>query len=116
MIWVVQIIVAIGFGMAGLMKATQPKQKLAENMAWVEDFSAQQIKAIGILEVLGAIGVILPVLTDILPWLTPLAAGGLVLTMAVAAWVHFRRNEYPNIAVNGVLLILAAIVMIHYIG
>ena len=79
-------------------------------MAWVEDFSQETVRPIGTLEVLGAIGLMLPALTGILTWLTPLAAAGLVLLMIGAALTHLRRIEYRNIAVNAVLLILAAFV------
>jgi len=60
---------------------------------------------------LGAIGLVLPALTGILPWLTPLAALGLVLLMIGAAFTHLRRKEYGNIAINAVLLVLAAFVV-----
>lgn len=109
-LWIIQGILAVAFLMAGIMKSTQPKAKLAENMAWVEDFSDMQVKAIGILEILGAIGLILPVLLDILPILTPIAAIGLVLTMIGAAVTHVKRGENQLIAVNVVLGLLAAIV------
>jgi uncharacterized membrane protein YphA (DoxX/SURF4 family) len=109
-LWIVQALLALAFGMAGLMKITQPKEKLAAQMGWVEDFAPTTIKAIGVLEVLGAIGIILPWLTGILPWLTPLAALGLVLTMLGAMATHLRRHENQNIVVNAVLLLLAAFV------
>jgi hypothetical protein len=80
-------------------------------MAWVEDFSQGAVRLIGTLEVLGAVGLVLPALTGALPWLTPLAAAGLVLLMIGAALTHLRRTEYGNIAVNAVLLILAAFVV-----
>jgi hypothetical protein len=66
------------------------------------------VRIIGSLEVLGAIGIVLPALTGIVPWLTPLAALGLVLTMIGAALSHLRRTEYANFAVNGVVLALVA--------
>src|SRR4051812_48172568 len=62
-LWIVQALLALAFGMAGLMKLTQPKQKLAGQMAWVEDFAPNTVKLIGTLELLGAIGLILPLLT-----------------------------------------------------
>jgi uncharacterized membrane protein YphA (DoxX/SURF4 family) len=65
---------------------------------------------IGILEVLGSVGLILPALTKILPILTPLAAVGLTLTMVGAAITHFRRSEYPNIIMNLVLMAMALFV------
>ena len=108
--WVVQVLVAAAFLMSGATKLSQPKEKLLKNMAWVEDFSQPSLRIIGTLEVLGAIGVVLPALTGILPWLTPLASLGLVLTMIGAALTHLRRTEFGGIAVNAVLLILAAFV------
>jgi len=109
-LWIVQALLAIVFGMAGAMKLTQPKEKLATRTPYVEDFAAATIKLIGALELLGAIGLILPLLTGILPWLTSLAAAGLVLTMLGAMATHVRRHEYQNLVVNGVLLLLAAFV------
>jgi len=109
-LWVVQVLLAIAFGMAGFMKATQPKARLAENLGWVNDFSANNVKVIGVLEVLAAAGLILPMLTNILPVLTPLAAIGLILTMIGAIIVHARRGENSTIVINLVLLALAAFV------
>jgi len=106
-VWIVQILLALAFGGAGIMKATQPKEKLAANMKWVEDFAPNTVKGIGALEALAAIGLILPWLTGILPILTPLAAVGLVLTMIGAMITHARRGEYPGLVVNLVLLALA---------
>ncbi|GAA4228717.1 putative membrane protein YphA (DoxX/SURF4 family) [Streptosporangium album] len=109
-LWIAQGLLAAAFLFGGLTKATQPREKLAGNMPWVQDFSDGQVKAIGTVEVLAAIGLIAPAVTGILPVLTPLAAVGLVITMIAAAVVHARRGEYPGIAVNVVLLALAAFV------
>lgn len=110
-LWAVQILLALGFGMAGIMKLTQPREKLVERMAWVNDFSQNIIRVIGLLEVLGAVGVILPALTGILPWLTPIAAVGLVLVMLGAMLTHYRRHEYSMIGMNVILLLLAVVVV-----
>jgi uncharacterized membrane protein YphA (DoxX/SURF4 family) len=110
-LWVAQVLLAVAFLGAGAMKLSQPKEKLVKNMAWVEDFSQPAVRLIGAAEVLGAIGVVLPALTGILPWLSPLAALGLVLLMLGAALTHLRRTEYGNIAMNAVLLVLAAFVV-----
>jgi uncharacterized membrane protein YphA (DoxX/SURF4 family) len=110
-LWVAQVLLAVAFLGAGATKLSQPKEKLAKNMAWVEDFSQPAVRLIGAAEVLGAIGVVLPALTGILPWLSPLAALGLVLLMLGAALTHLRRTEYGNIAMNAVLLVLAAFVV-----
>ena len=96
--------------MTGTMKIIRKKEELAGQMGFVEDFSQQQVKGIGVLEILGALGVILPWATGILTWLTPLAAVGLGLTMAGAFLTHLRRKELiPMGIVNIVLFSLAVI-------
>jgi uncharacterized membrane protein YphA (DoxX/SURF4 family) len=109
-LWIVQGLLAAMFLMAGFMKASKAKEELAERMSWVNDFNANTIKTIGILEILAAIGLILPWATNILPWLTPIAAVGLVLTMIGAAITHVRRSEFSNVGMNVMLLVLAAFV------
>lgn len=115
-LWVIAGILALVFAAAGFMKATAPKEKLAENMDWVEDFSPGTIKLIGVVEVLGAIGLVLPAAVDIAPVLTPLAASGLALTMVLAAVTHLRRKEHQMILVNVVLGALALFVAIMRFG
>jgi uncharacterized membrane protein YphA (DoxX/SURF4 family) len=109
-LWVLAGVLAALFLAAGLTKLTQPKKKLAATMGWVEDFSPGMVKTIGGLEVLAAIGLILPAALDIVPVLVPLAATGLVLLMIGAAITHARRREFPMIGINVVLLVLAAVV------
>jgi uncharacterized membrane protein YphA (DoxX/SURF4 family) len=110
-LWIIAGLLAAAFLAAGTMKATQSKEKLASSgMAWTEDFSAGMVKLIGVLEVLAAIGLILPAVLDIAPVFVPLAALGLVLMMIGAAIVHVRRKELSTIAPSLVLLVLAAVV------
>lgn len=85
-------------------------------MKWTEDFSAGTLKFIGAVEVLGAIGLILPALLDIAPILVPLAAVGLAITMAGAIVVHVRRKEYQVLGINAVVLILAVVLAIFRFG
>jgi hypothetical protein len=74
-LWILAGLLALAFLAAGGGKPAQPKEKLAAspNMAWTEDFSPGVIKMIGALEVLAAIGLILPAALDIVPVLVPLA-------------------------------------------
>jgi uncharacterized membrane protein len=109
-LWIVAGLLAAAFGMAGVMKATRPKEKLQANLPWVEDFSQNTVRFIGVMEFLGALGLILPRATGIAPVLTPLAATGLALTMVLAAATHVRRREPSGVAVNAVLFALAALV------
>lgn len=76
-------------------------------MAWAEDFSPSMIKMIGSVEILGAIGLLLPPAVDMATVLVPLAATSLALVVIGAAIEHGRRKEYQSIAVPVVLLALA---------
>ncbi|MFI6480908.1 DoxX family protein [Nonomuraea sp. NPDC050663] len=109
-LWILQAILAAAFALVGIMKITQPREKLRPTMPWVEDFTATQVRLIGVAELLGAAGLILPAVTGIAPTLTPLAATGLAITMLVAAATHARRKEWPGIALNVVLLALSVLV------
>ncbi len=110
-LWIVQILLALAFAMAGIMKVTQPIDRLETRMGWVKDVGPRGVRLIGSLEILGAIGLILPAVTGILPWLTPVAAVGFVLTMVGAMITHGRRGEYSGIGVNVILLVLALFVV-----
>lgn len=112
-IWVLQIFLALVFLLSGALKVTQPIERLAGLMKYVTAIKPPQlVRLIGILEVLAAIGLILPAITGILPWLTPVAAIGLVLTMIGAMMLHVRLGEASQIAPNIVLLLLAAFVAV----
>jgi uncharacterized membrane protein YphA (DoxX/SURF4 family) len=109
-LWIAQILLALAFGAAGVMKLTQPREKLLANMEWVEDFSGGFVKFVGGAELLGALGLILPAVTDIAPILVPLAATGLALDQVAAVVVHLRRKEPRFIIGNVVLFAIAAFV------
>lgn len=108
-VWVVQILLALAFGAAGLMKSTAPLDELGKNMAWVARSAPALVRFIGVAELLGAIGLILPALTRIKPVLTPVAALGLVVIMVLAAGVHVANTE-PGLAINAAFGALAAFV------
>jgi len=111
-LWIIASVLAVLFLASGAMKLLQPKEKLAASgQEWTEGFSANTIKLIGGLEVLAAIGLILPAVVDVVPVLVPLAALGLVLVMIGAIVTHARRRENPMVVVNLVLLVLAAVVV-----
>jgi uncharacterized membrane protein len=109
-LWILQGVLAAAFLMAGVLKLTQPKDKLAPKLPWVEDFSTGTVRLIGLAELLGALGLILPAATGIAPLLTPLAAAALAVVMVLASIVHARRKEPSGIAFNAVLFVLAAII------
>lgn len=110
-LWIVAGLLALAFLGAGAMKGARSKEQLAASgLGWTEDFSAPMVKAIGALEILGALGLVLPAVTGILPVLVPLAALGLTATMAGAVIVHLRRRE--TFIPPAVLLVLAAFVAV----
>ncbi len=112
--WILALVLALVFAASGGLKLATPKTKLAENpnMAWTADFSASQIKAIGAVEIIGALGVVLPWLFNIAAVLTPLAALGLAIVMVAAMVTHARRKEQKALPINAVLLVLALVVMV----
>jgi hypothetical protein len=110
-LWIVQGALALVFGASGVVKATRDKKRLFDDgITWVEDFPAGAVKGIGVLEILAAVGLILPAATGIAPLLTPLAAVGVALLMAGAAVVHVRRGEIAFVGVIAVLLAAAVLV------
>jgi uncharacterized membrane protein YphA (DoxX/SURF4 family) len=110
-LWIIAGLLAVASLASGAMKLAQPKQKLASRFGWVQDFSAGTVKAIGALEVLAAVGLILPAALDIAPAVVPLAALGLVVLMVGAIITHLRRHEARVIASPIALLALAVLVV-----
>lgn len=94
-LWILAGLLAVAFLGAGAMKLVTPRTTLTANprMAWTAAFSEPTVKTIGLLEVLGGIGLVLPPMVRIAPFLAPLAATGLAITMIGAAFTHARRHE-----------------------
>ena len=111
-LWIIAGYLAAAFLVAGASKLFIPQEKLskAPGAGWVLDFSAGFVKALGAVEILGAVGLILPALLDIAPILVPLSAVGLALIMVGAAIVTFRRHEFKHTLGNLTYLALAAFV------
>jgi uncharacterized membrane protein YphA (DoxX/SURF4 family) len=113
-LWIAAGLLAVLYLGAGGMKLATPREKLLENpnMGWTADFPAAAIKGIGAIEIVGAIGLVLPWALDIAPVLTPLAAAGLAIVQIGAIIVHARRRETKALPMNVVLLVLAAFVAV----
>lgn len=111
--WILAGVLALSYLAAGGMKLARSKEKLASSgMGWVEDFSPGAVKGVGIVEILGAIGLILPPLSHIAPILGPIAAVGLVIVQIIAGIVHVRRKEAKMLVTNASLALLAAVVAV----
>jgi len=109
-VWVIQILLALAFGLAGAMKLVTPKATLEANphMGWIAGVPQAQVKLLGVAELLGALGLILPVVTGIAPFLVRVAAACLTALMGGAVATHAMRREPA--AVPTVLALLAIVV------
>jgi putative oxidoreductase len=111
-LWVVQALLAAMFLMAGATKLMSGSAELvAMGMGWAENAPFLLIKFIGLAEVAGGLGLILPAATRIMPHLTKWAATGLCVIMVLAAGVHIVRGEFEVVPVNVILLALAVFVI-----
>jgi len=109
-LWLVQVLLAVAFGMAGIMKSTMPIAQLSQKLAWTGALPPVLVRFIGSCELAGAIGLIVPAIVRIKPILTPLAAAGLVLVMTLATAFHISRGEYGALPITIFFGLLAAFV------
>jgi putative oxidoreductase len=109
-LWVLQIVLAALFVMAGGMKLFTPYDDLAAKMAWVRDVPAWLPRFIGFCELAGAAGLILPAVTRIKPVLTACAAASLAIVMALAFGFHLSRGEWSSAPIPLVLGLLCTFV------
>ena len=107
--WIIAGITAFAFVGTGLLKLTTSRSKLlaSKNGGWVSGFTEPQVKLIGLAEVLGAAGLILPPAVGTAKWLRVPAAIGLLVLMLGAANTHRTRKESPALPL--VLGILAVV-------
>lgn len=103
-LWIVAGLLAAVFLASGGSKILQPREKvIAAGYTWAEDYSSLQVTLIGVVEVVGAVGLVLPAAVGLVEVLTPLAAAGLALVMVAATFVHVRRHE-TNVLASPVAL------------
>ncbi|PRX47049.1 DoxX-like protein [Prauserella shujinwangii] len=114
-LWITTGLMAAVYLLSGFGKLFVPREKMAamgHASRWVLDFQPATLRTIGTLEILGAVGLILPALLDIAPILVPLAASGLALIMTGAVIMRIRRGETKAALVDGLYLALTAFVAI----
>jgi hypothetical protein len=111
-LWSIQALLAVTYVISGSAKAFQSLEGLGKRMTWVPDVPVVLVRFIGIAELLGAIGLILPMVTNIAPWLTVVAAAGLALVQACGIVFHVSRHEARVVVSNIVLLLLAGFVLV----
>jgi uncharacterized membrane protein YphA (DoxX/SURF4 family) len=111
-LWAAQVLLALAFGSAGIMKTLTPVAELGTMMNWVTVTPEWLVRFIGVVEFLGALGVILPALTRILPWLTPLAALGFAVIQVLAIGTHASLGETAmTLPINLIILALSLFVV-----
>jgi hypothetical protein len=111
-LWIIAGLLAVAYLAGGIVKLIVPREKFATfpSAGWANDFSSGSFKTFGVLEILAAMGLILPAVFDIAPVLVPLAALGLVLYMTGATITRFRRREFKIMVGDLVYLALAGFV------
>lgn len=109
-LWVVQVLLGLMFLMAGGMKASQPVEAMAESLPWLSSTPLGLVRFIGISELLGGLGLLLPSILRIKPFLTVWAAVGLAIVMLLAAIFHGSRGEFSAIGMNVVFMAMFAFI------
>ncbi len=109
-LWAAQFILAATLVWASYMKLVQPVDQLATMWPWAGEVPVAFVKFTGIIDLLGAIGLILPALTRIKPVLTPIAAVAVIVLMLCASIFHISRGEASVTGVNVVFALIAAFI------
>ena len=119
-LWTVAGLLALAFVAGGLLKVVMSRQRIratgGASAAWTDDVSPARIKTIGVLEILGGLGLVLPGVTGIAPELVPLAALGLAMIMVGAAVTRISRREYRLLVPDLAYLVLIAFVLWGRLG
>ncbi len=110
-LWIVQVLLAALFAFAGGMKLLMPIEKIAAQGPLLGSMGVGLIRFIGVAELAGALGLILPAATRIAPKLTPTAAVGLLVIMVLAFGLHASRGEWSHEPVVVIAGLLAAFVV-----
>ena len=111
-VWVVSWVLAVGFVVGGVLRVVlAPAQLERFGWGWAKDIP-RLVKVVGVFEVAGGLGLVLPVLTGVLPILTPIAACALALVMALAVGFHVRRRDWRSMPVNIVFFALCVFVAV----
>lgn len=106
-LWILQSLIGLTFLYSGINKSIFSEEKLvASGQTGVEGLPMRLIRFIGIVEILGAIGIILPLLLNILPGLTVISAIGFAVIMILAARIHYKRREYKTVFINFIILLM----------
>jgi len=109
--WIVASLLSLLFAYAGGRKVAQDKERLAPLMNWVDTIPMWLVRTIGVLELLGVVGLLLPPLTGISPGIAAVAAAGFVVSQILATALHLSRGEVRETGLNITLIALAGVAM-----
>ncbi len=107
--WVLAGLLAVFYAYSAVLKLVRSREQLQPMMHWVERAPMPAVRAIGAVEALGVLGLLLPPSTDVAPVLAGWAAVGLVLLQIGATTLHVVRGEARQIGLNLGLLVGAAV-------
>lgn len=110
-LWILQIALAGLFAFGGYVKLAKTPEDLGKMWPWANDVPPPLTKFIGVAEIAGAVGIILPMLVGMLPWLTPLAAVGFLTIQIIAIGFHLQRGEREILWLNLIILAVSAFVI-----
>jgi hypothetical protein len=112
---VIQGVLGLLFTVGGVLKLTLPYATYTNmpGVAWSKEFKPEHLRLIGVLEMSGGVGLIVPLFLPSLTALTPLAAVGIALYMSGAMATHLRRSEYPHLVAN-LMVFLAPALFVAY--
>ncbi|MFD4690564.1 DoxX family protein [Streptomyces sp. NBC_00683] len=105
--WIVAGLLGVFYLYAGGKKVVQRKEQLEPMMGWVDTVPMRLVRSIGVVEILGAVGLVLPPLTGIAPVLAIVAALGLLVLQVLATGLHLSRGEVRETGLNVALIVLA---------
>lgn len=110
-LWAVQLLVGLAHLLPGFVKLTTPIQELAQIMPWAGEFSPEFVRFIGLVDIAGGLGVLLPALIRVKPGLTVLAAAGCSVLQILALIFHLSRGEAQVAPLNLTVLALALLIV-----
>jgi uncharacterized membrane protein YphA (DoxX/SURF4 family) len=109
-LWVLQIVLSVLFAWTGWTKLISGENDLRGAVSWTVDIPVSLVRVIGIVELLGALGLVLPAATRIRPQLTPIAASCLTTVMMLAVMFHLYRGDTRLVLIPAMLAIAGLVV------
>jgi hypothetical protein len=110
-LWSAQALIAFSFGAAAVMKLVMPIQALAAIWPWAGELPSSLVRLLGVVDLCGGLGILLPSLLNIKPRLTAWAACGCIALQLCAMGFHASRGELKAVPVNLIFLALSALVL-----